>query len=340
MKKIFKLVLLFLVIFSFNFTNYLFSQQNQLPTVKVKDIKEVSFDEVLEIIGSIKANESVDLSSVVSEKIKLIRFEEGSYVKKNQILVELENDKEKAILKQIQAELEEAKLNFNRAKELLTEGNVSQSMLDKRLMEKKKLEGKYEETEAILSDLIIKAPFDGIIGTKNFSEGSFIKTGEVIASIYDISKVKLDFYIPENFVNVVKKNQDFKFSLPSLENKIFTGNLFAIDPFIDSDTRTFKVVGLIKNNNDFFLKPGMMANIKLSLDPRKILVVPEGSIIPEDDKSYLYLVRNNNVKKVLVETGNRFNGLIEIKSEIDINSKIIYEGTSKVRNGSKVKIVK
>ena len=334
---------IFVIIFFINivFINSLFTQERTLPQVKVQKVEKIKFTEELNLVGSINANESVKITAVVSEKIKSIKFEEGSFIKKNDILLELENNEEKAILKQVDAELEESTTNYIRAKKLLSEGNASQSMIDKKLMEKKKLEGKFQEIQAKLNDLIIKAPFNGIIGTKNYSNGSFINPGDVITSLYDISKVKVEIYIPEIYVSKIYKKQFFLATLPSINNASFKGEVYAINPSIDKETRTFKVIGIIQDNNNYSLKPGMMANIELQLRSREIFIVPEGAIIPEDEKSFLYVLKENNVlKKREVVTGIRNDGSIEIVKGINQSDLIVFEGTNKIRNGSEVTVIK
>lgn len=326
------------LIFIINFN--LQSQNGEFPSVKVQKVKKVTFSNELQIISSIIANETVNISSVVSEKIKKINFIEGSFIQSGKVLIELENNEERAILMQVKAELDEANVNYLRAKKLLVEGNASQSMLDKRLMQKKKLEGKLKEIQAKIDDLIIKSPFSGIIGTKNFSEGAYIDPGNIITTLYDISKVKLELYIPEQYINKISKNQEFFVTLPSIKKSLIKGRIFAVDPYINNETRTFKAIGMIKDNTNYIIKPGMMANIKLNLEAREALVIPEGSIIPEDEKSYVLLVEKNKVKKVNVLTGKRKNGFIEIIENININDYVIYEGTNKVRDGSEVLVIK
>ena len=337
-KKYIFIIILFINIV---FIKSSFTQEKSLPQVKVQKVEKINFIEELNLIGSINANESVKITAVVSEKIKSIKFEEGSFIKKNDILLELENNEEKAILKQVDAELEESTTNYIRAKKLLSEGNASQSMIDKKLMEKKKLEGKFQEIQAKLNDLIIKAPFNGIIGTKNYSNGSFINPGDVITSLYDISKVKVEIYIPEIYVSKIYKKQFFLATLPSINNTSFKGEVYAINPSIDKETRTFKVIGIIQENNNYSLKPGMMANIELKLRSREIFIVPEGAIIPEDEKSFLYILEENNVlKKRQVVTGKRNDGSIEIVKGINQSDMIVFEGTNKIRNGSEVTVIK
>ena len=149
------------------------------------------------------------------------------------------DNEEKAILNQITAELEEANINYNRALKLSEKGNISQSILDNRLMIKKKLSGKINEISALLEDHRIKAPFDGFTGIRNFSEGSFIKPGDVITELHDIKTLKIQAYVPESFSNKIQKGNMFLLDKSNNIPKNVSGKIYVIDPVIDKNTRSF-----------------------------------------------------------------------------------------------------
>lgn len=319
----------------------LISQNNvELIGVKVTNPRFYEFKNVIKITGSILANESVEITSVISEKIKKIKFNEGSFVNKNEILVVLENSEEYALLKQVKAELEESNINFLRAKKLFEEGNTSQAILDRRLKDKKKLEGRLDEVQAKIDDLILRAPFDGILGTKNFSEGSFLKPGDVIVGIYDIEQVKVKINIPEKYSLEIKAGQEFHVTVPTKIENILKGKLYAVDPVIDRETRTFVALGSLENKKQD-LKPGMMVNIKIIFNSTKRLSIPEGAIIPEDDETYVFTVNKDNIiEKKKLKIDKRENGIVEVLSGLSKDENVVFEGTNKIRIGTKVKVLR
>ena len=311
-----------------------------IPKVKAVKVKNIQIKEELSLSGSIIANESVELTSVISEKIKKIKFIEGSLIKKNTVLVEFQNSEELAVLKQVQADLEESNLKYERAMKLLSEGNISQAVVDKRFKEKKVLEGRFEEISAKIEDLVIKAPFDGVIGTKNFSIGSFVNPGQVIANFYDINTVKIKFFLPEKYIPMVKVNQEVKAKFLN-RNLDITGKIYAINPSVDNKTRTFEVLALVKENKNLFLKPGMMVSVKLLFNEQSVLSVPEGSIIPEGEDTYVFIVdEKNNVEKKLVKIGIRKKGIIEVIAGLKKNDLVVSEGTNKIKAGLRVELIK
>ena len=327
-------IIFFFIFFSF----FINAEGQQIITVSVSAPKIKKIDDFLELPASVIANENVEITSVVSEKIKKILFKEGKYVKKNEILVELTDSEEQAKLRQITAELEEAKINFERAKKLISKGNISQSILDNREMLKKKLVAQKDEMQAKLEDLKIRAPFDGITSVRNFSEGSFIKPGDVITNLYDIKKLKVQGFVPENFLTKVKNNTKFLVTSNLIDNLKVNGNISIIDPLIDDKTRTFKIIGVIENKNEI-LKPGMMINLKLLFSKKETLLLRENSVFNQDNISYVYLVDNQNkILKKQIETGVKFDGVVEILSGIQPDDLIVYEGINKIRDGSIVKI--
>ena len=246
------------------------------------------------------------------------------------------DSEEQAKLRQISAELEEAELNYERAKKLISKGNISQSILDNRIMIKK-LTAQMDEIKAQIEDLKIKAPFDGLTSVRNFSEGSFIKPGDVITNLYDIKKLKVQAYVPENFVGKVKENTEFIITSNLIDDLKVNGNVSIIDPLIDSNTRTFKIIGVVDNKKD--IKPGMMINLKLLFSKRNAILLRENSVFNQDNLSYVYLVdKQNKILKKQIEVGSKFNGMIEVLNGIKQNDLVVYEGINKIRDGSSVKV--
>ena len=278
---------LFFFLIFFLFYSDSFSQQ--IITVVAQPPEKKVTNDILKLPAKILANEKVQITSVVSEKIKKITFNEGKFVKKNQVLIELFDDEEQAIKKQIVAEVKEAQLNYERANKLFSKGNISQTILDNRLMLKDKLNAKLDEINAKINDLKILAPFDGITSVKNYSEGSLVKPGEVITTLYDIQNLKIQANIPEKFI--YKINDKTIFSLrSSIDGDVSVkGKVSIIDPLIDDETRTFKIIGIIKNI-DNLLKPGLMVNLNFYFKDRESFFIRENAVFNQDNISYVYLV--------------------------------------------------
>ena len=327
-------ILNFLFVYFFLFVSS--AQSQTITTVSAQTPKKTEISDLLELPASVLANESVEITSVISEKIERILFEEGRFVKKGQLLVELKDDEEQAVLMQINAELDEANLNYERALKLSINGNISQSILDNRLMTKKKLLGKVEEIKARIEDLKIKAPFEGYTGIRNYSEGSFIMPGDIITEVFDIKKLKIQAFIPENYNEQIKVNKSF---IAKLDNTTeVKGKISVVNPVIDRNTRTFKILGEIKNIENK-IKPGMMVNLKIPLRKKKSLVIRENAISGQDDISHVFVVSKNNIiSKKNIEVGITNDGMVEVTSGLSEDDLVVYEGINKIKEGSKVKL--
>ena len=315
--------------------NQSFSQNKDILVNFINPKKELITDKI-ELPATIKSNEKVDITSTIAEKIQEILFIEGVSVKKDKILVILNNYEETAILKQFEAELKEAEINYQRALSLSKKGNISQSVLDNRLTEKIRLTGKVDEIKAKINDLVLKAPFDGTIGLRNYSVGAFVKPGDVITTIYDFNTLKVEASVPEAYVGRIKIKDTVKIKVNS-SDIVYSGEVYVIDPYVDEKTRTFRIISKIENKKE--LKPGMMAKKILNFDSKESVLVPESAIIPIDNQTFIYVIGDENIiKKVQVFTGKRLDGKVEIKKGLKLSDKIVFEGVNKLKAGIKVKI--
>ena len=327
-------IILFFNLLIFNISQS-FSQNKETFVNFINPKKELVTDSI-ELPATMKSNEKVEITSTVSEKIQEIFFIEGVSVKKDEILVILNNYEETAILKQFEAELKEAEINYKRALSLSQKGNISQSVLDNRLTEKIRLSGQVEEIKAKINDLVLKAPFDGTIGLRNYSVGAFVKPGDVISTIYDFKTLKVEASAPESYVGKIKIGDTVKVKVNS-SDVVYLGEVYVIDPYVDERSRTFKIISKIENKKE--LKPGMMAKKIINFESKEIFVLPENSIIPIDNQTFIYVISDENIlKKVEVSTGRRFDGKVEIKKGVKSSYKILFEGINKLKAGDKVKI--
>ena len=324
----------FLIFFLFNHDS--FSQQ--IVTVVAQPPEKKVTNDILKLPAKILANEKVQITTVVSEKIKKIVFKEGKFVKKNQVLIELYDDEERAIKKQIIAEVKEAQLNYERANKLFSKGNISQTILDNRLMLKDKLNARLEEIDAKINDLKVLAPFDGITSVKNFSEGSLVKPGDIITTLYDVKNLKIQAKVPEKFINKINDKTIFSLRSSIDSDMNIKGKVSIIDPLIDDETRTFKIIGIINNPNNL-LKPGLMVNLTFNFNDRESFFIRENAVFNQDNISYVYLVnQKNTVLKKKVNVGLRRDGLVEIIDGLGSFDLVVYEGINKIKEGSLVKI--
>ena len=183
----------------------------------------------------------------------------------------------------------------------------------------------------------ITAPFSGYVGLRNFSVGAFVKPGDVITTLDDLSVIKLEVQVPAKISSETKPGLSLTAAAPALgESTQFKGELSFIDTRIEPSTRSIRIRALLPNE-DLLIKPGLFMSIELFTSPREAIMVPELAVLSERDEHFLYLVNaEDKVEKRSVRLGTRLAGSVEITEGLLEGEKIIVEGIVKVRPGQVV----
>ena len=148
-------------------------------------------------------------------------------------------------------------------------------------------------------------------------------------------KLKIQVKVPDIFVDKINKKSKFKLTSSFDKSLNIDGQISIVDPYIDSETRTFKILGIVKNINDK-LKPGQMVTVNFNFNNRESFFIQENSVFSQDDISFVYLIKDESIIKKRVLVGPRNNGMIEILDGLNPSDLIVYEGINKVKEGSKV----
>lgn len=287
--------------------------------------------------GTILANEEVELRSEASGKITKISLDEGSRVKKGQLLLKI-NDSE------LQAQLTRAKYRLNlateredRQRKLLDKGGISQEDYDATLNEVNVLKSEVALIEAQIEKTEVRAPFNGRAGLKYVSEGSYISPSTRIASLQDVNPVKIDFSVPERYVNTVEVGDKVSFTVQGTD-ETFEGEIYAIEPRIDSQTRTLQIRARSENPKEL-LVPGAFANLELILDTvNDALMLPTMALVPELQGQKVYLYKDGTVAEQSVQTGIRTDQKVQITNGLQPGDTVLTTGLLQVRTGMPVEL--
>jgi membrane fusion protein (multidrug efflux system) len=315
----------------------------QKPTpVFVAPVKIVDFSETIEALGTLNANENVNLTSTVTDRITAVSFEDNQKVAKGDVLIEMDASQEEAELAEEQSRLLEAQRQVNRIRPLVKRGASTQAILDERERELATAQARIKAINARLDERRIRAPFDGVVGMRNISVGSLAQPGILITTIDDISKMKLDFSVPEVFLASLRSGLQVEASARAYPDRVFKGTISSIDSRIDPITRAVMARALI-DNEEGLLKSGMLMRIDLQKSPRQTLIIPEEAIITAGNTQFVMLVQEGEdgktiAKKQMVEIGARREGEVEILVGLSEGQQIIIHGTSRVRPGAAVTI--
>jgi membrane fusion protein (multidrug efflux system) len=308
-------------------------------TVLAEKVKSESIGDRIEAIGTLNANESVTVTAKTQGIIRSIAFDDGQTIKKGEEIAAIDAGEQDAALNVELANLEQQRKELTRIQSLATSNNIALSRLDEMTAAVKKAEANVAAARVRSTDRRIIAPFSGIVGTRRISVGALVSPGTAVATLDDISVVKLDFAIPETFMSSLRPGLEIEASASAYKSAVFKGKVVAVDARVDSATRSVNVRAIV-DNEDLRLRPGMLMIVDLINDQRNALMVSEASLMPENGVQYLFVITPDNVaNKVPVTIGTRRQGAVEIVKGVKEGDIVIKEGMQDLRSGSKVNVV-
>lgn len=287
--------------------------------------------------GTILANEEVEIRSEIAGQVTKIYFTEGTTVNKGNLLLKTNDDELRAQLSKQELLKSLADDIFKRRKQLHESNLISSEEFDKAKNDLQSIESEIQLIKAKILKTELRAPFDGIIGLRYVSEGSFVNSNTRIATLQNLTSVKIDFAIPEKYATKVKKGQTVYFSVVGYE-KQFTGKIYAVEPKIDPTTRTVQLRAIASNELGL-LVPGSFAQVELILETiNNAIMLPSESVIPELQGQKVYVVKEGKAIPVPVKSGLRTETKLQITSGLSSGDTVIVTGIMQLRPMAAVKI--
>lgn len=302
--------------------------------VKTDPAQVILFKDEISALGTAQANESVTLTTQSTDRVKAIHFDDGDKVTKGQLLLALEHGEERALIHELEVNLAEQQRQLQRLKDLKKNSATAESSIDMQASLVEATEAKLQVAKIRLSEKLIYAPFNGQLGLRQISPGQLVTNNTELTSLDDLSKIKVEFQLPEKYLNQVALNQPVAAKNVAYE-QTFEGQVIAISSRIDKVTRAFTVRAIFDNAAER-LRPGMLLQLKVETQAANALVIPEAAIIPMNQKQYVYQVVDGQVQRVEVQIGRRQPGLVEILTGLEQGDQVVTQGVVKVRPGSKV----
>ncbi len=299
-------------------------------------VAPVEWRDTVEALGTARANESVTLTAKVSETVRRVGFDSGDIVRAGDVIVDLSRGAQLAGLEEARAAYQDAERQLARGLELAPTKVISESQLDTQRSSRDAAKARMDVVRAQLSDRVITAPFDGVLGLRQVSPGSLVTPGTPIATLDDISVIKLDFSVPERYLAVLARGQDVAAHSETYPDREFAGTVASVDSRVDPVTRSVAVRAEMPNP-ERLLRPGMLLAVRLYQAPRQTIVVPEIAVIQIGTEAFVYRVSKDQVaERVTVALGSRRRGEVEITSGLAIGETIVTEGAVKLREGARV----
>ena len=310
----------------------------QPPLVKAEAAVPMEFADRIEAVGTARANEQVVLSAPVTERIVRLNFDDGGFVQRGQVVAVLRQAEQSAQLSEANARMREAQQQLGRVSELKNRGFATRSSYDAQVAAAAAARAQTQQVQAQIGDRVVRAPFSGWVSLRNISVGAIANQGTEIATVSDLSTIKLDFTVPETMLAALRPGLVIQARSAAYPDRPFNGTIRTIDPVIDPNTRAVMVRAHLPNP-DRALRPGMLMSVAIQSSTRNGLSVPELAVLGEGTSSYVFLVgEGNRVRRVEVRTGAHLNGRVEIVAGLSPGQRVVTEGINKVADGMTVRL--
>lgn len=301
----------------------------KILNVNARIIKPQLLTDEIRISGSLLPDEEVDLSFETSGKIVEINFEEGSAVKKGQLLAKVNDRQLQAQLQRLVSQLKLAEDRVFRQNALLERDAVSKEAYEQVKTELATLNADIDIVKANIALTELRAPFDGVIGLRQVSVGAYASPSTIVAKLTKISPLKVEFAVPERYAGQVKKGANLTFHLEGQLDG-FDAKVYATESKI-SEMHSLTIRALYPNNNGTVL-PGRYVSVHLKKEEiPNAIAVPSEAIVPEMGKDKIYLYKNGKAQPVEISTGIRTEAEVQVLRGLQVGDTIITSGTLQLR---------
>ena len=308
-------------------------------TVTVIRVAPESWQDSIEAIGTVKARESVVISAKQSERVAAVRFESGQRVAKGQVLIELDAGTVKAELAEARATLADLDAQVTRLKSLQSRQLIAQSQLDTALATRNAARARVQAANERLNDRIIRAPFSGVLGLRQVSQGQYVNAGFAMVNLDDLDRMWVDFPVPESLLSKLKVGMSLNLAADAYPGRTFSASVASIDSRVDIATRAIMVRAGI-DNAESSIRPGMLMRVSLQQDAVDALVVPELALQQVGNRTFVFVaVADGAVVSKDVSIGSRRAGKATVLMGLKVDDQVVVDGTSKLRDGQKILIV-
>ena len=310
---------------------------NSGPVPVVVDVvREQAWTDSLRALGTVHAREAVTVTAKVSETVQQEHFESGQDVARGAPLVTLSGQQQQASLASAEATLKEAEQLYQRQAQLASQQLVARASLDAQRATRDAARAQVAQIRANLSDRVIRAPFAGVLGIRQVSPGALVTPGTAIATLDDVSRVFVDFPVPETELAGIAPGLALSGTAGAYAGRTFDGTVATVSARLDAGSRSATVRGDFPNP-ERVLRPGMLVEVTVARSTRQALVVPEIAVQQIGSETFVWRVKaDDSVEKADVEVGGRIPGKVMIKGGVEAGQRIVTEGVGKLQAGAKV----
>ncbi len=311
------------------------------PAVLAATVDMHVFTDGLQALGTAQSRESIVLTPKVADTIRAIRFDSGDRVRRGQVLVEMSSVEQAADLAEVRASNQAAQEELRRYQELYDRGFASQARLDTVRAAAEAAEARLNAGGSRIADRTIRAPFNGVVGLRTASPGQYMRPGDQIGTLDDITEIKLDFDVPETQIARLTTGVEIIARTSAYPDRTFTGRIANVDSRINATTRTVRVRAMLPNADEH-LRPGMLMTVDVRSNPREAPAIPEIAILDRADGTFVYRIATvdgvQQTDLARITTGARSGGMAEVLEGLSVGDQVVTEGLQSVRPGQPVQI--
>jgi membrane fusion protein, multidrug efflux system len=307
--------------------------------------QRATWPSTLSVIGTAEAIQGVTVSADLPGTIDKIHFESGQWVHEGDILVELDTRQERAQLANLEAQRDLARINYDRAQQLVKAGVISRSDYDNATSQQKATEAQVGDIRAAIARKTIHAPFSGVLGIRQVSLGQYLAAGQAIVSLQSLSPIYVNFGVPQQDTPKVVPGHVLRVTNGDLPGMLFIGRITALDSVINEQTRNIQVQAIVTNKGNK-LRPGMFVQVELPLgSPREVVPVPASAInyAPYGDSVFVITAMKDakgnsyrSVRQQIVKIEGSRGDQVAITSGLNPGDEIVSSGVFRLRNGAPV----
>ncbi|WP_246837670.1 efflux RND transporter periplasmic adaptor subunit [Salinicola sp. MH3R3-1] len=300
-----------------------------------------TWQDPVEALGTLRADESVTLSSTLTATVRAFNFEDGDHVDAGQWLVQLDDDQAQAELRAAQALLGQRQSALDRAQQMQDRNLGIRATLEDNAAQVRQSEAEIDAIRAHLAEHRLQAPFAGTVGLRNISVGALVTPGTDLVTLDKLDTMKLDFTVPATLLSVLHRGLTLSATTPSYPDDVFRAEVATLGTRIDPVSRSL-VVRADLPNPDGRLLPGMLMEVKLNQPARQALTIPESALVPDGERQTVWLIEAGQPPRVTrreVTTGERREGEVEIVDGLDSGQRVVTHGTLKVREDDPVELI-
>lgn len=290
-----------------------------------------------ESVGTIEAIEAITVVSEIDAMVISLPFDEGSKIKRGELIAKLDDSQLAAELSRSEAVLTQSKTTYNRIKNIVDQKAGSQQDLDDAAAALKVAEANLALAKARFEKTNITAPFNGSIGARKVSVGTFLRTGQAITELANLDEIRVTFSVPERFLSKLNRGAEVLVSTTAYPDHKVKGKIKAIEPMLDPVTRNIRVVAHVPNPGQKF-RSGMSANISAVLSERaEAVAIPNEAVFANGNQSFVYVINpDSTVARAAVSLGLQMTDMVEVLEGLEPGKQIVRAGHQKLFDGAKV----